>query len=89
MVGFCDFASRHWVIMGIIVSLLWFRAGRDDRNSDSAVLWQCGAVFFALILCGWAVAKGEWLGLACGLLVVCFEIRSIRRILASQSQQRK
>ena len=77
-----DFAAKHWVVGGIAVSLLWFVAGRQSlssRRPDAAIFWQAVAVIIALILCGWTIAKREWLGLAAGILVAYFEVRSIRR----------
>jgi hypothetical protein len=90
-----DFAARHWVVGGILTSLLWFLAGRPsptDKNGDAAIAWQCVAVLVIVVLCVWAVVKGEWLGFACGLAVLYLEIRSIRHLLGiqyQQSQQRK
>jgi hypothetical protein len=77
-----DFAAKHWVIGGIGVSLLWFVAGRQslsNRRRDAAIFWQAVAVIIALILCGWTIAERQWLGLAAGILVVCFEVRSAMR----------
>jgi hypothetical protein len=77
-----DFAAKHWVVGGIGVSLLWFVAGRQslsNRRPDAAIFWQAVAVIIALVLCGWTIAEREWLGLAAGILVVYFEVRSIRR----------
>jgi hypothetical protein len=77
-----DFSAKHWVVGGIGVSLLWFVAGSQslwNRRPDAAILWQAVAVIIALILCGWTIAEREWLGLAAGILVVYFEVRSIRR----------
>lgn len=87
-----DFAARHWMIGGILTSLLWFLAGRPsptDKDGDPAIAWQCVAVLVIVILCIWAVVKSEWLGFACGLAVLYLEIRSIRRLLADQHRQRK
>jgi hypothetical protein len=77
-----DFAAKHWVLGGIGVSLLWFVAGRQSlshRKPNAAIFWQAVAVIIALILCGWTIAEKEWLGLAAGIVVVYFEVRSIRR----------
>lgn len=76
------FAAQHWVLGGIGVSLLWFVAGRQslsNRRPDAAIGWQAIAVIIALIVCGWTVAKREWLGLGAVIVVLYFEVRSIRR----------
>src|ERR1700694_824164 len=86
-----DFFATHWVIGGIVSSLVWFLAGRQsfsNKNLDAAIGWQCGAVLTILILCTWTVVKSEWVGFACGVVVLYFEIRSIRCILAIQNQQK-
>jgi hypothetical protein len=85
-----DFFAPHWVIGGIIASLAWFFAGQQsfsNKNLDMAIAWQCVAVLLIVILCAWTVVKSEWLGFACGVVVLYLEIRSIRRILAIQDQQ--
>jgi len=77
-----DFAVKHWLIGGIAVSLLWFLAGRQsvsNRRPDAAIFWQAVAIIIGLIVCGWAVAEKEWLGLIAGIAVVFFEVRSIQR----------
>jgi hypothetical protein len=77
-----DLAVKHWIVGGIGASLLWFVAGRQflsNRRPDAAIGWQAIAVIVALIVCGWTVAEREWLGLAAGLIVVFFEVRSIKR----------
>jgi hypothetical protein len=81
--GFSQFAREHWVIGGLLTSLLWFFAGKQsfsNRKADFAMLWQSVAVLIVLVLCGWAVAEKEWLGLAGAIVVVYVEVRSIRRI---------
>jgi len=85
-----DFAGRHWVIGGIVASLAWLLWGQSLSNKDlnGSIAWQCVAVFVIVTLCVWAVAKGEWLGFACGLVVLYVEIRSIRRLLALQDRQK-
>jgi hypothetical protein len=86
-----DLLAGHWVIGGILSSLVWFFAGRQSLSNnsvDSAIGWQSGAVITILIVCTWTVIKGEWLGFVCGLAVLYFEILSIRRILTSQNRQK-
>jgi uncharacterized membrane protein len=83
-----DFAARHWVIGGIVASLAWFFAGRQslsNKNMNGALAWLCIAVLIMVVLCVWAVVKGEWLGFASGLAVLYLEIRSIRHLLAIQT----
>ena len=89
--GLSDFAAQHWVVSGIAASLMWFFAGRQsfsNKNPDGAIAWQCVAVMLILIVCVWAVVKQEWLGLLVSVGVLYVEIRSIRRISASQGPQR-
>jgi len=86
-----QFAQEHWVVGGILVSLLWFLAGKQSLSngrSDAAIFWQSVGVIIILILCGWAVAERQWLGLAFGIAVLYLEARSIRRIYATRSGQR-
>ena len=67
-----------------MASLLWFVAGKQSLSSkrnDFAFLWQCVAVLTVLVLCGWEVVKQEWIGLVCSVVVLCVEVRSIRRML--------
>jgi len=76
------FAHQHWIVGGIVASLMWFTAGKQslsNRRPDAAIFWQAVAVIIALILCGWAIAEREWLGLTAGILTVSFEVRSMRR----------
>jgi hypothetical protein len=76
------FAAKHWVLGGIAASLLWFAAGRQSlskRRPDAAIFWQVIAVIIALILCGWTIAEKEWLGLGAVIVVLCLEVRSIKR----------
>jgi len=49
------------------------------KTVAAAIFWQAVAVIIALILCGWAIAEREWLGLTAGILTVYFEVRSMRR----------
>jgi hypothetical protein len=84
--GWSQFAQQHWVIGGLVASLLWFFAGRQsfsNRKADFAMLWQSVAVLILLVLCGWAVAEQEWLGLAVAIVILYVELRSIRRIWAT------
>lgn len=85
-----EFLARHWVIGGIVASLAWFVAGGQsfsNRKPDAAVAWQSVAVLIILILCGWMIKEGEWLGLGAALGVLYLEVRTIRRILAAPNQQ--
>jgi hypothetical protein len=87
-----QFARQHWVIGGILVSLLWFFAGKQSLSNgrpDAALFWQSVGVIIILILCGWAVAEGQWLGLAFGTSVLCLEARSIRHIYATTRGSQK
>jgi hypothetical protein len=86
-----QFAQRHWVLGGIFVSLLWFLAGKQSLSNgrpSAAVLWQSVGIVILLILCGWAVADRQWLGLAFGIAVFCVEVSSIRSIYATRSGSR-
>jgi hypothetical protein len=84
-----ELVASHWVIGGILVSLLWFFAGQtfSDKNKDGAVAWKCIGVFVIAILCVWTVVKHEWLGLASGLLVLYLEIWLFRSFLDIQDRK--
>jgi CHASE2 domain-containing sensor protein len=85
-----QFAERHWIMGGTLASLLWFLAARQslsNRRPDAAIFWQSVAVIIMLIVCGWAVAQREWLGLAFAVAVLCVEVLSIRRIYATRGSQ--
>lgn len=85
------FLGEHWLIGGIIASLLWFLASRQSLSNGkvgAAIVWQSVAALIILISCAWAVVKTEWIGFACALVVLYLEIRSIRRLLAIQDQQK-
>jgi hypothetical protein len=85
-----QFAERHWIVGGTLASLLWFFAARQSlskRRPDAAIFWQSIAVIIMLIVCGWAVAQREWIGLAFGVAVLCIEALSIRRIYATRGSQ--
>jgi hypothetical protein len=86
-----SFEAQHWLVGGIAASLMWFVAGRQsfsNKKPDAAIAWQSVAVLTILAVCGWAVVKEEWLGLLFAIGVLYMEIRSIRRISASQGPQR-
>ena len=77
-----NLAAKDWLIGGIAVSLIWFIAGRQslsNRRADTAIFWQAVAVIIALIVCGWALAEKEWLGLITAIALVLFEVIWIRR----------
>jgi len=40
--------------------------------------WQVIAVIVALIVCGWSIVEKQWLGAIAGIVLVSFEVRSIR-----------
>jgi hypothetical protein len=84
--GLSQFAHEHWIVGGILASLLWFAAGQQsfaNRKPDFAMLWQSVAVLIVLVLAGWAIAEREWLGLAFAVAVLYVEARSIKRIWAT------
>ena len=65
MSGWSQFAEQHWIVGGMLASLLWFLAGRQslgNRQPRYALLWQGIAVFIVGILCVWAVLEREWRG---------------------------
>jgi hypothetical protein len=77
-----QFAEQHWIIGGVLTSLLWFLAGKQslsNRQRGSEIFWQGIAVFIILVLCAWAAVEREWLGLALGLAVLCIEAFWMRR----------
>jgi len=84
-------ARQHWVIGGIFVSLLWFFAGKQSLSNgraDAAIFWQSVGAIIIVILCGWAIAEKQWLGLAFGIAVLLVEARSIKRIWAARTSHR-
>jgi hypothetical protein len=86
-----QFAKQHWVVGGILVSLLWFFAGKQSLSNgkpDAAIFWQSVGVIIIVILCDWAIAERRWLGLAFGIAVLCIEAQSIRRLYATRVGQR-
>ncbi len=86
-----NFEAQHWLVGGIVASLMWFVAGRQsfsNKKPDAAIAWQCVGVLTIVAVCGWAVVKEEWLGLSFAIVVLYIEVRSIRRISASQRVQR-
>jgi len=90
LTGWSEFAERHWALGGILASLLWFLAGKQsfsNRKADAAIGYQLVAVAILLIMGAWAIAKGEWLGLAAALAVLYVEVRSIHRGLNRRGKQ--
>lgn len=82
MVSWFQFMKQHWIVGGMLVSLLWFLAGRQSlRNGapSSALFWQGVGLFIAAVLCVWAVRDGEWIGVACGIALLGIEAFSVRR----------
>jgi hypothetical protein len=85
-----QFARQHWVIGGILTSLLWFLAGKQSLSNgraDAAMFWQSMGAIIAVILCGWTIAERQWLGLAFGVAVLYVEARSIRRVYHMWNQR--
>ena len=85
-----QFAQQHWIIGGILASLLWFLAGRQslaNRQPGYALFWQGIAVFIVAVLCVWAVLEREWIGLGFGVAVLCVEAFSMRRSQAARGSQ--
>jgi energy-converting hydrogenase Eha subunit B len=88
--GWSQFAEQHWIIGGILASLLWFLAGRQslaNRQPGYALFWQGIAVFIVAVLCVWAIVEREWIGLAFGIAVLCIEGVSMRRSQATRNSQ--
>ena len=91
MIDFRSLAVQHPAIGGIVASLAWYLAGQQsfsNESTDGAIAWLCVAVMIILIACGWAVVKGEWIGLIGAAGVLYIEVRSIRRILIAQRYRR-
>ena len=63
---------------GIAASLLWFVAGKQSKHNIGP-LWRSVGLAILLVVCGWAIAEKEWLGLVTGIVVLYWEMRSIRR----------
>lgn len=90
MSNWSQFAQQHWIIGGILASLLWFLAGRQsltNRQPGYALFWQGIAVFIVAVLCVWAVLEQEWIGLVFGFAVLCFEALSMKHSHAARSGQ--
>jgi hypothetical protein len=84
-------ARQHWIIGGILVSLLWFFAGKQSLSNgraDAAIFWQSIGAVIIVMLCGWTIAEKQWLGLAFAIAVLFVEARSIKRIYAARGIQR-
>jgi len=85
--SFTELAKQHWVIGGIFSSLIWLLAGKQslsNGNPRAALGWQSVGIFVILVVLGWTIAEGEWLGSACSILVLCFEVQAMRQTLAAQ-----
>ena len=83
--------KQHWVIGGVLVSLLWFFAGKQSLSNgrpDAAIFWQSIGAIILLILCGWAIAEKQWLGLAVGLAVLYVEGQSLKRVHSELGRRR-
>jgi len=77
-------AGRHWVIGGVLTSLLWFAAGKQSLSHGkprAAIFWQGVGVIIMLILFGWTIKEEQWLGLAAAIIVLLIEIRSVVHIV--------
>jgi hypothetical protein len=86
--GWHNFFAQHWVVGGILASLAWFLAGRQDlsgKKPDAGIGWMCVAVILILIVGCWAAVEKEWVGLVFAIGVLYIEVRSIRR--ASSARQ--
>lgn len=90
--GLSQFAGQHWVVGGILTSLLWSVAGKQshsNRKADLAMLWQGVGILVVLVLCGWAIVDREWIGLGVAIVVLCIEVRLIKKIWSTaRSSQR-
>ena len=78
------YLADHWVIGGIMTSVLWYLAGWQSLNNgkpDSALFWQGIGGFIAVVLCFWTAKNAEWLGLLIGFVLLCFEIRPIGQLI--------
>ena len=88
--GWSGLTAQHWIAGGTFASLMWYVLGNQSfsrKKTDIAIAEQCVAVFFILTVSIWAVVKEEWLGVLVAIGVLYVEVRSIRRISASQSPQ--
>lgn len=80
-----EFAKRHWILGGIGTSLLWFLVGKESKHNIGP-LWRGVGVAIVLVVCGWAVAEQDWLGLIGGIVVLCLEVYWITRQRKSASR---
>jgi hypothetical protein len=88
--GLTSWMTNHWVVGGIIASLIWFYAGHQSSTSKKnqlALAWLSIAVLVIIVLCGWTIVRSEWLGLVFGLVVLYVEVRSIKRIASQTSAE--
>jgi hypothetical protein len=81
--SFTELAKQHWVLGGIAASIIWFLAGQQSSANGkpgAAMGWISIGILVALVVFGWTIAEAEWLGSASSLLVLCFEVQSLRQI---------
>jgi hypothetical protein len=45
------------------------------------MFWQGVAALIVVVLCGWTLVERQWVGLVFALVVLCFELQSIRTTL--------
>ena len=80
-----QFFKDHWELTASICSLFWFLAGKQSSSNGSAsaaLFWQSVGAFIAGGLCVVSLDKGNWLGVLFGVALLCFEVPSVKRLVA-------
>jgi hypothetical protein len=87
-----QFAERHSISGGVLLSLLWFFAGKQSLSNgraDAACFWQSVGLIILLILCGLSIREGHWFGLSFIVVILGVEAWWIRNTFAARRNQRK
>lgn len=88
-ISLSGFADKHWIIGGIVASLLWVAAGWQffsHRERKSAIEWVSVGIVIIAIMCGWAAAEREYVGLLCGIAVLCLEAWLLMRVIRREKR---
>lgn len=76
--------ATHWVLGGIVCSLVWIAAGWQSLSNQahrSALLWLFGATVTTAALAIWSFKAEEWLGLIAALSLLTAAIVLLRKSL--------
>ena len=82
-----SFAAQHWVFGGIVTSLVWFWAGKQNAkfSAFAVISWLAIALIILLIVLGRGVIERQWAGVGIGLLVLFYEIHGLARVIAKSA----